>query len=144
MGIKQKKVTGLDYLVSMSEKHPHISRNNISAIMKIASLNACGAYCDDCPHYRGKKKPACVGCKQSQGNPWWGECGLYKCALEKSVMHCGLCNEFPCDISATHFDPDNPAGQRNAVVRIGVLTYRAKHGDEKALERVEKLRTTKI
>ena len=112
-------------------------------IMKITGLNACGAYCDDCPSYRGKKDPTCAGCTQTQGNPWWGECKLFKCSLEKNVAHCGLCDDFPCDLSATHFDPDNPIGQRNAIVRIGVLAYRAKHGDEKALELVEKLRTLK-
>ncbi|MHA3963231.1 MAG: DUF3795 domain-containing protein [Candidatus Thorarchaeota archaeon SMTZ1-45] len=108
--------------------------------MKITDLNACGAYCDDCPSYQGKDNHACTGCVQTKGTPWWGECRLFKCAFEKNISHCGLCSDFPCKISATHFDPDNPVGQRNAVVRIGVLTYRAKHGDEKAIELVEKIR----
>ena len=83
---------------------------------------------------REEEEPACAGCKQTLGNPWRGECRFFKYSLEKYVAHCGLCDEFPCDISGTHFDPDNPVGQRSAVVRIGVLAYRAKHGDEKAPE----------
>jgi hypothetical protein len=111
--------------------------------MKISELNACGAYCDGCPSYGSGGDPPCAGCTEIQGNPWWGECRLFKCASEKKVAHCGLCNEFPCETSATHFDPGNPLGQRNAVVRIGVLAYRVKHGDEKAIELVEKLRALK-
>ncbi|MDF1537942.1 MAG: DUF3795 domain-containing protein [Candidatus Thorarchaeota archaeon] len=109
--------------------------------MKIKILNACGAYCTDCPNLGGKKEPACAGCVQTQGKPWWGECALFKCASEHNVEYCGQCDEFPCDTSTTHFDPDNPVGQRNAVMRIGIQTYRAKHGDEKAIELVEKMRT---
>jgi hypothetical protein len=111
--------------------------------MKISGLNACGSYCDGCPSYGSGGDPPCAGCTQTQGNPWWGECKLFKCTSEKNVAHCGLCSEFPCEISATHFDPDNPLGQRNAVVRIGVLAYRTKHGDAKAIELVEKLRALK-
>ena len=111
--------------------------------MKISTLNACGAYCDDCPSFRKTDEHTCAGCLDTQGNPWWGECKLFKCVSEKKVAHCGLCSDFPCVISSTHFDPDNPLGQRNAVVRIGVLAYRAKKGDAKAIELVEKLRTLK-
>lgn len=111
--------------------------------MKITSLNACGAYCTDCPNYIGKKEPSCAGCIETQGNPWWGECALSKCTLDHKVEYCGQCNEFPCETSATHFDPGNPVGQRNAVMRIGIQAYRAKHGDEKAIELVEKIRAIK-
>jgi len=41
---------------------------------------------------------------------------------------------------ATHYDPDNPEGQRNAVVRAGILAYRTRHGDDKALELFRKIR----
>ncbi len=111
--------------------------------MKISRLHACGAYCDDCPSYKGKEAPACEGCIETRGNPWWGECKLFKCASDKGVSFCGACDDFPCEISVTHFDPDNPVGQRNAIVRIGIQAYRAKHGDEKALELAEKLRSLK-
>ncbi|MFW9920726.1 MAG: DUF3795 domain-containing protein [Candidatus Thorarchaeota archaeon] len=108
--------------------------------MRISHLHPCGAYCEDCPSYKGKNEPQCSGCTETKGNPWWGECKLCKCAQERGVEYCGVCSEFPCETSITHFDPDNAVGQRNAVVRIGVQAYRAKHGDDKALELVEKLR----
>jgi hypothetical protein len=108
--------------------------------MRISRLNACGAYCDDCPSYQSKGEPTCTGCKENRGNPWWGECRLFRCTQQRGVDHCGLCNDFPCETSVTHFDPDNPLGQRNAVVRIGVQAYRTKHGERAALELVEKLR----
>jgi hypothetical protein len=111
--------------------------------MKISVLNTCGAYCDDCPSYKGKENPTCAGCTQTEGNPWWGECRLFQCAIERNVSHCGLCGDFPCDISIAHSNPDNPFGQRNAIVRIGILSYRAKHGDDKALKLAEKLRALK-
>lgn len=50
-----------------------------------------------------------------------------------------MCGQFPCGQLASHYDPDNPQGQRNAVIRIGILAYRTKHGDEKAIELAEKL-----
>jgi hypothetical protein len=39
-----------------------------------------------------------------------------------------------------HYDPNNPEGQRNAVVRAGILAYRTEHGDKKTLEMLNKLR----
>lgn len=111
--------------------------------MKLTRLNSCGSYCDDCPSYKGKEEPTCAGCVESKGQPWWGTCKVYKCASGKGFNHCGECTDFPCDKLAGHFDPDNPVGQRNAAVRMGVLAYRSKHGEKKALELVEKLRALK-
>jgi hypothetical protein len=57
------------------------------------------------------------------------------------MAHCGECGEFPCEQFIGHYDPNNPEGQRNAVVRAGVLSYRAKHGDQKTsilLNKIEK------
>ena len=38
-----------------------------------------------------------------------------------------------------HYNPNNPQGQRNAVVRVGVLAYRSKHGDDDAVALLEKM-----
>lgn len=65
---------------------------------------------------------------------------MYRCAGDRDVDHCGLCNEFPCDLLAGHYDPDNPEGQKNAVVRMGVLAYRRRHGDRNALALLRKTR----
>ena len=49
-------------IYNLSELKIYIGCRNIFDNMKIASLNACGAYCDDCPSYVGKKEPVCMGC----------------------------------------------------------------------------------
>ena len=105
----------------------------------IETLTGCGLSCGQCPNYSGERKPICKGCKESEGNPWWGACELYKCIVNHGVEHCGQCNEFPCDRLSSGFDPNNPAGQMNAVIRIGVSAYRKKHGDKKTAELLHKL-----
>lgn len=47
--------------------------------------------------------------------------------------------EFPCELFMNHYDPNNPEGQRNAIVRAGALSYRAKYNDEKAAMLLHKL-----
>jgi hypothetical protein len=103
-------------------------------------LNPCGHLCDGCPSYLSKGDPTCAGCNESGGRPWWGTCKVFECRTRKKLVHCGLCKQFPCQLLATHYDPDNPEGQRNAVVRTGILAYRARHGDDKALELFRKIR----
>ena len=96
-------------------------------------LTVCGSDCGHCPNYSGEKQPKCAGCTALKGKPFWatGVCGIYACADKNSVSHCGVCKEFPCEQFISHYDPNNPEGQRNAATRAGVLAYRAKHGDEK-------------
>ncbi len=52
-----------------------------------------------------------------------------------------LAASFPCDKFVAMFDPNDPEGQRSAVYRAGIEAYRARHGDEKAVELIRK--TTK-
>ena len=37
-----------------------------------------------------------------------------------------------------YYDPGNPEGPRNAAIRVAVNAIRAKHGDGKTLEYIEK------
>jgi hypothetical protein len=106
------------------------------------NLNPCGASCDRCPSYLGTDElgRTCPGCLEANGNPWWGVCNVFRCSKNKDLQHCGLCDQFPCDRLIAHYDPDNPQGQRNAVLRVGILAYRARHGDEKVTGLVMKLR----
>lgn len=106
----------------------------------ISTLTLCGHDCSFCPSLREDAEQRCQGCNGQSGRPWWGECKVYRCAGDKGIHHCGLCNDFPCDLLAGHYDPDNPEGQRNAVVRMGVLAYRRQHGDRKALALLKKTR----
>jgi len=103
----------------------------------------CGNYCGFCSYYKGERSPRCGGCRVHKGRPFWGECKLYACVTKHDIEHCGLCIDFPCDFFVEHFDPNNPEGQRNAVVRVGLLAYRKKHGDKKWLNLVTKLEEKK-
>jgi hypothetical protein len=98
----------------------------------LPKFSACGALCDPCPYFKGKKLPLCPGCKASEGNPFWGSCETYACAKEHGVEHCGLCEEFPCDDFMSRYDPNE--GPENAVFRAGLLAYLTRHSNEKTVE----------
>lgn len=104
-------------------------------------LTVCGGDCKRCPNYLGEKQPRCAGCDTLKGKPFWanGVCPIYACVNKQGVDQCGVCKDFPCEQFMNHYDPNNPEGQRNAVVRAGVLAYRTKHGDEKASDLLNKL-----
>lgn len=103
-------------------------------VIDLSNFTVCGHDCSYCPAFRGTADNKCPGCNEAKEGPWWGSCKLYNCVEKHEVEHCGLCDEFPCDLQVGHFDPDNPNGQQNAVIRSGILAYRAKHGEEKALD----------
>ncbi len=96
---------------------------------------ACGLICDTCPWYKGEKETKCAGCLSVAGKPFWGECEVYKCALENDAEYCGKCSKFPCDRLINHYDPNNPKGRHEAIYRIGQLAIRVKIGTEKWLEK---------
>jgi hypothetical protein len=95
-------------------------------------FSGCGTICNDCEYYKGEKSPQCTGCNQVKGKPFWGECKLYACIIKHEVEHCGLCDEFPCDLFINQYDPSH--GPSSAVLRAGLLAYRAKHGDLKTVK----------
>lgn len=103
-------------------------------------LTPCGHSCDQCPSFLGPSDKACEGCNTNGGKPWWGECRVYACVLDKKVTHCGYCTEFPCNLQIGHYDPDNPNGQKNAVLRTGILAYRTKHGDDETIALLKRIR----
>ena len=55
----------------------------------------CGIVCEGCKFIRENN---CGGCRETGGNPFWGECRLAKCSIEKELEHCGECSDFPCDM----------------------------------------------
>lgn len=79
----------------------------------------------------------CNGCTQVKGNPFWGECQTYSCAKNQGVEHCGLCQDFPCKEYMSRYDPRE--GPASALMRAGLLAYRAKYGEKKALELLEEV-----
>jgi len=69
---------------------------------------ACGLYCRDCNFLKDK----CQGCGNVQGKPFWTAqfglevCPIYDCCVNRMHLeHCGLCNEFPCEIFNSLRDP---------------------------------------
>jgi hypothetical protein len=115
--------------------------NVIDMSKEFALLTVCGEDCAHCPNYLGMKQPRCEGCTALKGKPFWTTevCPIYACTNKQGVDHCGSCKEFPCEQFVNHYDPNNSEGQRNAISRAGVLSYRAKHGDEKAAILLRKL-----
>ncbi len=68
----------------------------------------CGLYCGAC-EYIGNN---CLGCGNVLGKPFWTEkmsvniCPLFDCCVNsKNLEHCGLCNELPCDLFKSFYDP---------------------------------------
>ena len=79
--------------------------------MKVDSR--CGLHCDTC----GWKEPCgCGGCIETNGHPFHGECPVALCCQEKEILHCGLCDAFPCALLLQYTnDPehgDTPPGAR--------------------------------
>ena len=97
----------------------------------------CGTHCGFCVYYKQERLPRCSGCGAQKGHPFWGDCKLYACAREHDVEHCGLCNEFPCELFVNQYDPEH--GQKSVFIRAGLLAYRKKAGTEKYIEMVQKL-----
>lgn len=61
------------------------------------NLSSCGIDCDVCQF---KSEKSCPGCHPLEGRPFWakeGTCDLYACAVEKKLLHCGGCGDFPCE-----------------------------------------------
>ncbi|TFF92219.1 DUF3795 domain-containing protein [Candidatus Thorarchaeota archaeon] len=122
----------------MKDRGEHLDQ--MMNVKEFTTFTLCGHECSFCPSFQGDSEHPCKGCNQHGGRPWWGECKVYRCAEERSVNHCGLCGDFPCDLLAGHYNPDNPDGQKNAAIRMGVLAYRQRHGDEAALALLRKTR----
>lgn len=79
-------------------------------------IGRCGAYCGDC---EWKERMHCAGCQACNAKVFWGECAIAKCSIEKGYLHCGYCEELPCQKLQDAFD--NPehgdSGERLANLR---------------------------
>ena len=116
--------------------------SEITPEMETRLLAPCGMYCGFCRVYNKETAPYCSGCFSQKGHQFWGECKLYACATQHNVQHCGLCDDFPCDFFIGYYPeaPGNLLGQRDALLRAGLLAYRKRTSLEKYLEMVKKLK----
>ncbi|MBR4163316.1 MAG: DUF3795 domain-containing protein [Solobacterium sp.] len=54
-------------------------------------LGKCGYYCGQCPDYIAGRCSGCI-----KGNKK-GDCFSRDCVIEKGILSCGYCQEFPCE-----------------------------------------------
>lgn len=62
--------------------------------MACSAYGFCGMPCGLCPYYHTNGKSRCVGC--SHDGFFTGACGIFKCCKNKRLIHCALCDEYPC------------------------------------------------
>ena len=55
-------------------------------------------------------------------------CPIWKCSMKHEVEHCGRCQEFPCEVFLSWYDPKN--GKKSVLPYIGLLLIRKKFGTE--------------
>jgi hypothetical protein len=90
---------------------------NQSAPVVSPLLAVCGLYCGACSHYRASlpqrkhlleqavrsgripEAYTCHGCRSAHlyVHPGCAQCQIRACAEAKGYLHCGQCQEFPCD-----------------------------------------------
>ncbi len=51
----------------------------------------CGLLCSECEYVQSN---GCKGCLA--GDPFWGNCRVATCCIDKGHDHCGKCEEFVC------------------------------------------------
>ena len=78
----------------------------------IALIGYCGVDCAACPDLASG---ACPGCRKSEwpdGDP----CPPVACCQKKSILHCGQCTQFPCDMMREFYEESD--GHRDALRRM--------------------------
>ena len=102
----------------------------------------CGIYCGTCGYLENQ----CQGCGYLKGKPFWTVqmkvevCPLYDCCANKKLLeHCGLCNEFPCELFTGLRDPSlsEEEAKEALCARQNELVKRKKIGTERWLEEKE-------
>jgi len=53
----------------------------------------CGIDCEACKY---REPEGCPGCPAAAGKPFWGECAVATCCIEREHEHCGKCADMPC------------------------------------------------
>lgn len=55
----------------------------------------CGILCSQCAY---KEQVGCKGCINNNKPFWEDNCPVKECCKSKNNEHCGVCNDFPCEI----------------------------------------------
>jgi hypothetical protein len=91
----------------------------------------CGKYCGGCEKY---VEGTCCGCGYQLGLTCRGECTLFQCCVcQRGLEHCGLCQDFPCQVFLGHAAPLDVARRYRALLRraeIGTAAWLAEQCDK--------------
>lgn len=67
---------------------------------KYSRLAFCGLYCGGCSNY--KEKMNCAGCRDEA--EMVSDCPTKACSVNKGILHCGECSDFPCSELHTFYN----------------------------------------
>ena len=67
-------------------------------------LGYCGLYCGGCRNF--KKNADCMGCRDEK--EMLDDCPTRTCVVEKGLLFCGECDEFPCSMLNEFYKDGNP------------------------------------
>ena len=86
-------------IIKLTTKHVNLWIGDEGALFSIDELmtvqSHCGLLCNGCTY---KESHGCTGCLALKGKPFWGECDVAACCINKGYAHCGECPDMPCDI----------------------------------------------
>lgn len=68
------------------------------------TLSYCGVYCGTCGNY--KQNLNCAGCRNEP--EMVDDCPTRACAIERGLLHCGECDDFPCKVLSGFYNDGNP------------------------------------
>jgi hypothetical protein len=91
----------------------------------------CGRYCGGCePYVEGR----CCGCGYQLGLTCRGECVVFQCCVcQRGLEHCGLCQDFPCEVFLALAEPLEVARRYRALLRraeIGTAAWIAEQREK--------------
>jgi len=70
----------------------------------------------------------CISCREGSGNPG---CAVRRCAKEKNITMCALCDSYPCELFERFFEGYPILRKDNAVLREQGMEAWAKLQDER-------------
>jgi len=68
-------------------------------------LGSCGIFCANCGNY--KKNENCQGCRNE--TELLEDCPTRICAINKGILFCGQCADFPCSILSDFYFDGKPS-----------------------------------
>ena len=80
---------------------------------------------------KGMVKGVCVSCKDGSGNPG---CAVRKCAKDKNIEMCALCDSYPCELFVKYFEGYPMLREDNNLLREEGMDAWAKLQDDRHLK----------